>query len=205
MARYRGPIVKICRQYNGEPLFGNRKCLNIEKKYPPGEHGPNKRRSKLSEYGVQLREKQKLKMIYGVLEKQFRNYFKKADNAKGITGEILIEMLESRLDNVLYRLGFAASRRAARQLVTHGHILVNSKKVDIPSFQVSVDDQLQIREKSRKMALIHESMQNSSEKTMLPWLSIDKASLSGKMIDTPVRAEIPETVNEQLIVELYSK
>ena len=144
-------------------------------------------------------------MIYGVLEKQFRNYFKKADRTKGITGEVLIELLESRLDNVLYRLGFATSRRSARQLVTHGHILVNSKKVDIPSFQVSVGDELQIREKSRKMALIHESMQNSSEKTMLPWLSIDKASLSGKMIDKPVRTDIPENVNEQLIVELYSK
>lgn len=205
MARYRGPLVKICRKYNSEPLFGNAKVLKIKKKYPAGEHGPNQRRTKISEYGVQLREKQKLKFIYGVLEKQFRNYFKKADRMKGITGENLIVLLESRLDNVVYRLGLAPSRRAARQLVGHGHVTVNGQKVDIPSFQVSTNDIIQIREKSRKMPLIHESVKNVNDQYLLPWLSIDKANLSGTMTDIPVRQEIPESVNEQLIVELYSK
>lgn len=205
MARYRGPLVKICRKYNAEPLFGNAKCFKIKKKYPAGEHGPNARRPKISEYGIQLREKQKLKYIYGVLEKQFRNYFEKADRMKGITGETLIELLESRLDNVIYRLGIAPTRRAARQLVGHGHILVNGKKVDIASFQVNVNDTIQVREKSRKMGLIHESVKNVSDSSLLPWLSLDKANLAGTLTDMPNRKEIPEMVNEQLIVELYSK
>jgi small subunit ribosomal protein S4 len=205
MARYRGPLLKICRKYNSEPLFGNAKCLKIKKKYPAGQHGPNARRAKVSEYGVQLREKQKLKYIYGVLEKQFRNYFKKADHMKGITGENLIELLESRLDNVIYRLGIAPTRRAARQLVGHGHIHVNGKKVDIASYQVKINDSVQVREKSRKMPIIHESVKNVSDSALLPWLSLDKANLAGVLTDKPMRNEIPETVNEQLIVELYSK
>jgi small subunit ribosomal protein S4 len=205
MARYRGPLVKICRRYNGEPLFGNRKCSNIKKKYQAGEHGPNKRRAKLSEYGIQLKEKQKLKFIYGVLERQFRNYFKKADRMTGITGDNLIELLESRLDNVMYRMGLAPTRRAARQLINHGHILVNGSKVDIPSYFVNAEEEIQIREKSRKMPLIHESVKNVTDTSLLPWLTIDKANLTGKMIDRPVRAEVPEKINEQLIVELYSK
>lgn len=205
MARYRGPLLKICRKYDSEPLFGNAKCFKIKKQYPAGEHGPNKRRAKVSKYGVQLKEKQKLKYIYGVLEKQFRNYFKKADRMQGITGEILIELLESRLDNVLYRMGLAPTRRAARQLVGHGHITVNGKKVDIASFLVKADDVIQVKEKSRKMALIHESIKNVNDSGLLPWLSLDKANLAGTMIDKPMRNEIPEKVNEQLIVELYSK
>lgn len=205
MARYRGPLVKICRKYDSEPLFGNAKCLKIKKKYPAGEHGMNAKRAKVSEYGVQLKEKQKLKYIYGVLEKQFRNYFKKADRMQGITGENLLELLESRLDNVLYRMGLAPTRRAARQLVGHGHIMVNNHKVDIPSYQVRANDSIQVKEKSRKMALIHESVKNVNDSGLLPWLSIDKANLAGTMIDKPIRKEIPENVNEQLIVELYSK
>lgn len=205
MARFRGPLVKVCRRYNGEPLFGNRKCTKIKKKYQAGEHGPNKRKTKLSEYGIQLKEKQKLKFIYGVLERQFRNYFKKADRMQGITGDNLIELLESRLDNVLYRMGLAPSRRAARQLVNHGHIIVNDQKVDIPSYNIKTGDEIRIREKSRKMPLIHESVKNVTDTSLLPWLSIDKANLAGKMLDKPARAEVPEKVNEQLIVELYSK
>lgn len=205
MARYRGPLLKICRKYNCEPLFGNKKCLNIKKKYPAGEHGPNTRRSKISEYGVQLREKQKLKYIYGVLEKQFRNYFAKADRMKGITGENLIELLESRLDNVIFRLGLAPSRRAARQLVTHGHVQVNGKKVDIPSFLVQPDHTVQIKAKSKNMILVNESVKNVNDANILPWLSLDKVNLAGSMTDKPIRNEIPEIINEQLIIELYSK
>jgi small subunit ribosomal protein S4 len=205
MARFRGPLLKICRRYDSEPLFGNQKCQKIKKKYPAGEHGLASKRKKVSEYGQQLKEKQKLKFIYGVLERQFRNYYKKSARLKGVTGEVLIELLESRLDNVVYRLGLAPSRRAARQLVNHGHVLVNGHKVDIASYSVSVDDEVQIREKSRKMALIHDSIQRISDSALLPWLTLDKANLSGKMIDKPIRREIPEKVNEQLIVELYSK
>ncbi len=205
MARYRGPLLKLCRKYDSEPLFGNQKCLKIKKNYPAGEHGQAQKRSKVSEYGVQLREKQKLKLIYGVLERQFRNYYKKASKKSGVTGEILIELLEARLDNVLYRLGLAPSRRAARQLVAHGHVSVGDHKVDIPSYSVVVGDTIQIRDKSRKMPVIHESVQNITDSSLLPWLQLDKANLAGTLTDRPVRAEIPEKVNEQLIVELYSK
>lgn len=205
MARYRGPLVKLCRRYDSEPLFANQKCSKIKKQYPAGEHGLAKKRAKVSEYGIQLKEKQKLKFIYGVLEKQFRNYYKKASKKSGVTGELLIELLESRLDNVVYRLGLAPTRRAARQLVNHGHVTVNGHKVDIASYHVTKDETIQIREKSRKMQLIHDSVQNVSDSSLLPWLSLDKANLAGTLTDNPVRNEIPEKVNEQLIVELYSK
>src|SRR6185436_2442594 len=160
---------------------------------------------KISEYGVQLREKQKVRRSYGLLEKQFRNYFEKALSQSGRTGETLVKMLESRLDNVVYRLGFAPSRKSGRQLVTHGHILVNHHAVTIPSFLLRAGDVVQIREKSRKLELIHSSMKRVKDSAMLPWLSLDKASMTGTFLTAPERADVPLNANEQLIVELYSK
>ncbi len=189
-------------------MLKGQKCLTekcpIEKRnYAPGQHGQS-RRSKVSEYGIQLREKQKIKRSYGLLETQFRNLFDKASRQKGRTGENLIKLLERRLDNVVYRLGFAPSRKSARQLVKHRHLLVNDHLVDIPSYMVSSGDVIKIREKSKKLDLIHSSLKKIKD-SIYPWLSIDKATLSGTFLQVPERSEIPLNANEQLVVELYSK
>ncbi|RMF60781.1 MAG: 30S ribosomal protein S4 [Calditrichaeota bacterium] len=209
MARYTGPVCKLCRR-EGEKLFlkGARcftaKCSFEKRSYAPGQHGAT-RRAKLSEYGIQLREKQKVKRIYGVLEAQFRNYYKKASRQKGITGENLLQLLESRLDNVIYRLGFAPSRKAARQLVLHRHFMVNGQVVNIPSYTVTPGDKITVREKSRKLGIIHEALKRTSDETLVPWLRVDKAKMEGEFLEKPARQDIPIEVQENLIVELYSK
>jgi len=201
MARYIGPKSKISRRYS-EPIFGDTKALE-KKPYPPGQHGRGRRR-KPSEYAIQLSEKQKAKYIYGILEKQFRNLFKKASSKSGITGENLLILLESRLDNVVFRLGIAKTRRSARQLVTHKHILVNGNLVNIPSFSLKEGDIIGIRDKSRSISTINECM-NDPNNVKYNWLDWDSKSFSGKLINYPDRESIPENINEQLIVELYSK
>ncbi len=208
MARYTDSVCKLCRREKQKLFLKGQKCFTekcpIEtRNYPPGEHGLS-RRSKISEYGVQLREKQKIKRMYGLLETQFRNYFDKAIKHKGRTGENLIKLLESRLDNVVYRIGFASSRKLGRQLIRHGHILVNDRKVDIPSYILSPGDVIRINEKSKKMDAIHNALKRVKDSTY-SWLSIDKASLSGTFIQVPERADVPLNANEQLVVELYSK
>lgn len=208
MARYRDANCKLCRR-EGEKLFlkGARcmtdKCAIERRAFPPGQHGQNMRR-KISAYGLQLREKQKVRRTYGLLEKQFRNYFKAANQKTGITGENLLQMLEQRLDNMVYRLGFAGSRKAARQLVRHRHILVNNGIVDIPSYQVKPQDIIRVKDKSKKMDSIHESLKLSRADD-LAWLRLNKAALEGELLAVPSRVDIPLTANEQLIVELYSK
>jgi small subunit ribosomal protein S4 len=172
--------------------------------YPPGQHG-QMRRPKVSEYGVQLREKQKIRRMYGLMESQFRNYFEKALRQPGRTGETLVKMLESRFDSVVYRIGFAPSRKAARQLISHGHLLINKEVVNIASYSLRAGDIVQVRDQSRKMEAIHSSMKRMKDSAMLPWLSLDKASMSGTFLQVPERADIPLNANEQLIVELYSK
>jgi small subunit ribosomal protein S4 len=203
MARYNGPRGKVVRRLD-YPVFESPKFSRMNRNYPPGEHGPTSRR-RLSDYGIQMREKQRIKYTYGVLEKQFRNYFKKADTKEGITGHILLQMLESRLDNVVYRMGFAPTRRAARQLVTHGHFLVNNRKVNIPSFSVKEGSVIQVRDKSKRIPIILDSVKRIKGDHTLPWMSIDKAKLVGEFMKVPERNEIPEDFNEQLVVELYSK
>jgi small subunit ribosomal protein S4 len=201
MARYIGPKTKIARKF-GEAIYGPDK--NFERKnYPPGQHGNNRRR-KTSEYGVQLKEKQKAKYTYGILEKQFSNLFKKAAAHKGITGEVLLGLLESRLDNVVYRLGIAPTRAAARQLVSHRHILVNGSIVNIPSFQVKPGMLVGVREKSKSLEVVADSLANSKVH-QYSWLEWDRDSYTGKFLNIPERSEIPENIKEQLIVELYSK
>jgi len=202
MARYRGPKSKIARKF-GEPIFGPDKVFD-HKNYPPGMHGATARRRKVSEYGLQLKEKQKAKYTYGVLEKQFRNLFEKASSAKGVTGEVLLQMLESRLDNVVFRLGIAKSRAAARQFVSHKHIVVNGKVTNIPSFQVKPGDIVGIRERSKSMEEITDSL-NSRRSAQYEWLEWDGDNFAGKFLNMPEREEIPENIKEQLIVELYSK
>ncbi|MCS7228885.1 MAG: 30S ribosomal protein S4 [Candidatus Kryptonium sp.] len=209
MGRYTGPVCRLCRRERMKLYLKGEKCYTekcpLEKKnYPPGQHGPL-RRARLSEYGIQLREKQKLRRIYGVLERQFRRYFEMATRQKGKTGENLIKILERRLDNVVYRLGFAPSRKAARQLVKHRHILVNGKVVDIPSYLVEPGDEIRVRDKSKELEIIHNSLKRVTETSLVPWLQLNKASLSGVFMYIPERSEIPLNVNEQLIVELYSK
>ncbi|WP_375580661.1 30S ribosomal protein S4 [Marivirga tractuosa] len=201
MARYKGPKSKIARRFN-EPIFGASKALS-KKAYPPGQHGRGRRR-KQSEYAVQLMEKQKAKYTYGVLEKQFANLFDKASRKKGITGEVLLQLLESRLDNVVFRLGIAPTRRAARQLVGHKHILVNGEILNIPSYQVKESDVIGVREKSKSLEAITDSL-SSNTASKYSWLEFDKSSMSGKFVNIPQREDIPENINEQLIVELYSK
>ena len=201
MARYTGPKTKIARKF-GEPIFGPDKVLQ-KRNYPPGQHGQNKRR-KTSEYGVQLREKQKAKYTYGVLEKQFRNLFEKASNMKGITGEILLQLLESRLDNVVYRLGVAPTRAAARQLVLHRHITVNGSVVNIPSYHVLPGEVIGVREKSKSLEVIENSLAGFNH-TKYPWIEWDETLKAGKYLHVPEREDIPENIKEQLIVELYSK
>jgi small subunit ribosomal protein S4 len=202
MARYTGPKTKIARGF-GDPIFGPDKSLD-KKNYPPGQHGLNRKRKKLSEYGVQLKEKQKAKHTYGVLEKQFSNLFEKASSAKGITGEVLLQLLESRLDNVVFRMGIAPSRSAARQLVTHRHIVLNGGVVNIPSCLVKPGDIVGVREKAKAMQVINEAL-SSGRYRNFSWLEWDREKLSGKFLNLPQRNEIPENIKEQLIVELYSK
>jgi|TARA_B100001939_G_C16872296_1_gene586987 small subunit ribosomal protein S4 len=201
MARYKGPKSKIARKFR-EPLFGPDKALE-KKNYPPGVHGPNKRRMKKSEYAVQLAEKQKAKYTYGILERQFSNMFKKANAKSGITGEILLQLCETRLDNVVFRLGISPSRRGARQLVSHRHITVNGDIVNIPSYSLREGDVIGVREKSKSLEIITNSLSN--EHTRSEWLEWDGSNLSGKIISLPTREQITENIKEQLIVELYSK
>ena len=201
MARYTGPKTRIARKF-GEAIFGPDKVLS-EKNYPLGQHGANKRR-KTSEYGIQLREKQKAKYTYGVLEKQFRNLFEKASRTKGIKGEVLLQLLEARLDNVVYRLGMATTRAAARQLVSHKHIIVDGKVVNIPSFSVKPGQIVGVREKAKSLEVIADALSGFNH-SKYPWIEWDEASKSGKFLHLPERADIPENIKEQLIVELYSK
>ena len=201
MARYTGPKSKISRKY-GEPIFGDTKALE-KKPHPPGQHGRGRRRKK-SEYAIQLAEKQKAKYLYGILEKQFRNMFDKATRKDGITGENLLQLLEARLDNVVYRLGIAPTRRSARQLVVHKHITVNGNLVNIPSYTLKEGDMIAVRERSKSLVAISESVSNKTS-NKYKWLEWDDKSLLGKLVTYPDRESIPENINEQLIVELYSK
>ena len=201
MARYTGPKTKIARKF-GEPIFGEDKILQ-RRNFPPGQHGQNKRR-KTSEYGVQLREKQKAKYTYGVLERQFRNLFDKASRMKGITGEILLQLLEGRLDNVVYRLGIAPTRAAARQQVLHRHITVNGKIVNIPSYAVKPGDVIGVREKSKSLEVITDSLAGFNH-SKYSWIEWDETAKAGRFLHVPAREDIPENIKEQLIVELYSK
>tara|TARA_B100000579_G_scaffold331920_1_gene282174 strand:+ start:12845 stop:13450 length:606 start_codon:yes stop_codon:yes gene_type:complete len=201
MARYTGPKSKISRKY-GEPIFGDTKALE-KKPHPPGQHGRGRRRKK-SEYAIQLAEKQKAKYLYGILEKQFRNMFDKASRKDGVTGENLLQLLEARLDNVVYRLGIAPTRRSARQLVSHKHITVNGNLVNIPSYTLKEGDMVAVREKSKSLTAISSSLSNNNA-NKYKWLEWDDKSLLGKLVTYPDRESIPENINEQLIVELYSK
>ena len=208
MARYTGPSCRLCRR-EGSELFlkGERcytdKCAIKRRSYPPGQHGQG--RIKVSDYGVQLREKQKVRRIYGILENQFRGYFAEADRMKGVTGENLLFLLERRLDNVAYRLGFATSRTEARQLVRHGHFTLNGRKVNIPSIQAKAGDVLQLREKSRKIAAVTESLEGVVRRGIPQWLELEKDAFKGVVKALPVREDITMPIQEQLIVELYSK
>ena len=201
MARYTGPKSKIARKF-GEPIFGEDKVL-ARRTNPPGQHGANRRR-KLSEYGTQLREKQKAKYTYGVLERQFRNLFEKASSSKGVTGEVLLQLLESRLDNIVFRLGIAKTRAAARQLVLHRHITVNGNVVNIPSYSVTPGELVAVREKSKSLEVIQDSLAGFNH-SKSRWIEWDENAKGGKMINMPQREDIPENIKEQLIVELYSK
>jgi len=201
MARYTGPRTKIARKFK-EPIFGSDKYLE-RKNYPPGQHGQNKRRGKLSEYGMQLQEKQKAKYTYGILERQFKKLFLKAASRKGMTGQNLIKLIESRLDNVVFRLGIAPTRAAARQLVSHRHILVNGKIANIPSLLLVPGDIVAVRERSQALEVITNSL--AGRTNAYPWLEWDANLMSGKFMNYPEREEVPENINEQAIVELYSK
>lgn len=201
MARYTGPKTKIARKF-GEAIFGDDKAFE-KRNYPPGQHGAAKRRAKKSEYAIQLMEKQKAKYTYGILEKQFRNMFKKANAAPGITGDVLLQLCESRLDNVVYRMGIAPTRSAARQLVSHRHILVNGGKVNIPSYQIKPGDVVAVREKSKSLEAVSKSLSNASHS--YEWISWNNDKLEGTFVAVPSRIQIPENINTQYIVELYSK
>jgi small subunit ribosomal protein S4 len=209
MARYREANCKLCRR-EGEKLFlkGTRcltdKCAVERRGFAPGQHGRGLHR-KISPYGLQLREKQKVKRTYGILERQFHNYFVKATQKPGVTGEILLQLLETRLDNLIYRLGFAPSRKSARQLVRHRHILVDGRLVDIPSYQVRPQQVIKVKEKAKDLDLIHAALKEVGRGDEYPWLRLNKAALEGELVEVPKRADIPLTANEQLIVELYSK
>ena len=210
MARYTDPVCRLCRR-EGMKLFlkGERcyteKCAIEKRNFPPGQHGQSKKQKKVVGYGLQLREKQKAKRIYFTLETQFRAYYQKASNKTGVTGELLLQQLETRLDNVAYRLGFALSRRQARQLVRHGHVQVNGRKVNIPSFQCKVGDEIAIREGSKALVILEESKNFASGQRAVQWLDINRDNLSGKVLALPKREDVNLPVNEQLIVELYSK
>lgn len=208
MARYTGPVCKLCRRegtklfLKGERCF-SQKCAIETRNYAPGEHGRDRRR-KVSTYGTQLREKQKIRRMYGMMEKQFRLYYKEADRRTGVTGEILMQMLELRLDNLVYRMGFAPSRASARQLVRHRHFSVNGRTVDIPSYQARPGDVISVREKSRKVTVIAETIENRRGSD-LDWFSVNEKSMEGRVLNAPRRDQIPAPVQEQLVVELYSK
>jgi small subunit ribosomal protein S4 len=201
MARYTGPKTKIARKF-GEAIFGDDKSFE-KRNYPPGQHGNNRRRGKKSEYAIQLMEKQKAKYTYGILERQFSNMFKKATRAQGITGEVLLQLCESRLDNVVFRMGIAPSRRAARQFVSHRHITVNGELVNIPSYQLKPGDVVSVREKSKSLQAIQDSLANSS--SVYEWITWNNETKQGTFVSVPGRIQIPENINEQFIVELYSK
>src|SRR5574338_201692 len=208
MARYTDSVCKLCRRERQKLFLKGQKCFTEkcpieERNYPPGQHGLS-RRAKVSEYGVQLREKQKIKRSYGLLETQFRNYFEKANKQKGRTGENLIKLLERRLDNVVYRLGFASSRKQARKLIRHRHIIVNNVLVDIPAYLLKAGDVIHVKEKSKKLDAIHNSLKRVKDSTYA-WLTVDKATVSGTFVQIPERADVPLNANEQLVVELYSK
>lgn len=203
MARYTGPITKKARAI-GEPIFGYDRAFE-RKKHPPGQHGPSKRRKQKSDYAIQLREKQKAKYTYGLLERQFRNLFNKANSKSGVTGELLLQLLEARLDNVVFRLGLAPTRRAARQLVSHKHIVVNGKLTNIPSFTMKPGDIVTVRGQSRNLEVVQNSVNSKGDVRKFPWLEWNPDKLEGKFLEYPEREAIPENINEQLIVELYSK
>lgn len=209
MGRYTESVCRLCRRegirlyLKGDRCYSD-KCAIERRSYPPGEHGQS-RRQKVSPYGQQLREKQKARRIYGVMERQFRNYFKKASKKQGVTGEILLQLLETRLDNLVYRLGIAPSRNAARQLVKHGHVTVNGRRADIPSYHVRPGDTIAVRENSKKLDYIKESVTNRRRTEMQGWLTFDDKDMSGVLLQIPSREDIPVPVQEQLIVELYSK
>lgn len=208
MARYIGALCRICRR-EGEKLFlkGDRcyteKCAVERRKYPPGEHGQGFK--KLSDYGIQLREKQKVRKMYGVLERQFRRYFHAAERRKGVTGEVLLQLIESRLDTMVFRMGFAPNRRRARQIVGHGHILVNGRATNLPSYQVKKDDVIEVKAASRDIPEIIDSLSKSEYRGMPGWVEVDNANFRGKVVHIPSRDEIQLPVQEQLVVELYSK
>ncbi|MBK7257106.1 MAG: 30S ribosomal protein S4 [Ignavibacteriae bacterium] len=209
MARYTDPSCRLCRRERQKLFLKGTKCYTekcpVERRaFPPGQHGQS-RRQKVSEYGVQLREKQKVRRMYGLQETQFRNTFAKALKQTGRTGELLVKLLERRLDNVVYRLGLAPSRKAARQLVVHGHFTVNNTPVDIPSYLLKAGDVVKVCDKAKKMEVLHSSMKRMKDTAMLPWLSLDKATMTGTFLNVPERADIPLNADEQLIVELYSK
>ena len=201
MARYTGPKTRIARKF-GEAIFGEDKSFE-RKNYPPGQHGQAKKRGKKSEYAIQLMEKQKAKYTYGILEKQFRNLFVKAAASKGVTGEILLQLCEARLDNVVYRMGIAPSRRAARQIVGHRHVTVNGEVVDIPSYHLKPGDKVAVREKSKSLEAIERSLSNSG--SVYEWITWNKDTMEGTFVSVPARLQIPENIKEQLIVELYNK
>lgn len=201
MARYTGPQTKIARKF-GEAIFGEDKAFE-KRNYPPGQHGNNRRRGKKSEYAIQLTEKQKAKYTYGILERQFRNMYGKANRAQGITGEVLLQLCESRLDNVAYRMGISTSRRGARQLVSHRHITVNGEIVNIPSYQLNAGDVVAVRDKSKSLEAIQQSLANNS--SVYEWITWNSEKKEGTYVSIPSRIQIPENINEQLIVELYSK
>ena len=208
MARYTGPSCRLCRRENMELfLKGDRcytdKCAIKRRNYPPGQHGQG--RTKNSAYGIQLREKQKVRRIYGLMENQFRGYFAEADRMKGVTGENLLSLLERRLDNVVYRLGFASSRSESRQLVRHGHFTLNGKKVDIPSIQTRVGDVIELREKSRKIVSINDALDAVARRGIPQWLELDRDAFKGNLKALPVRDDVTTPIQEQLVVELYSK
>ena len=208
MARYTGPVCRLCRRetiklfLKGDRCF-TEKCSVDRRTYAPGQHGQG--RQKVSDYGVQLREKQKVRRIYGILEKQFRGYYYKAAAMRGVTGENLLQLLERRLDNVVYRLGFSASRKEARMMVTHGHFMINGRSVNMPSFLIKAGDLLELREVSRKLPRFQEMAQAMERKVVPPWLELDKGNMKGKVVSLPSREDIDLPVNESLIIELYSK
>ena len=201
MARYTGPKTKISRKF-GESIFGEDKSFE-KRNYPPGQHGNNRRKPKKSEYAIQLMEKQKAKYTYGILERQFRNLFDKANSSKGVTGEVLLQLCETRLDNIVYRLGITKTRNSARQLVCHRHITINGNVNNIPSTHVKVGDVVGVREKSKSLVLIDDALSISNNES--EWLSWDKDNLQGTLVSVPTREQITENIKEQLIVELYSK
>ena len=209
MARYSDAKCRLCRR-EGQKLFlkGARcftdKCAIERRAYPPGEHGKG-RRIKETNYGQQLREKQKARRIYGIMERQFRHFFTKSTESRGVTGEVLLQMLERRMDNVVYRMGFAPSHHAARQLVRHGHFQVNGRKVNIPSYQLAAGDQVTVREKSRKLSIVLSTLESRKGQDVPEWLTVDAGTLAGKVLSIPTRSSISTPINEQLIVEFYSK